>query len=630
MKFNLSSINTLNIKKGLNYIKYNGLDGVLSRVRYKMSGPGLAYNTWYKENHEVDEEELLRQRSTKFTYSPCISILVPIYMTPEFFLRAMIDSVLNQTYDNWQLCIVDGSQAKSDKADNKLENTAYEAVYSLETEKIVRQYMENDNRISYKLLDTNKGIAENTNRALEMATGDYIALLDHDDILSEDALFSVVSRLQDEIYDVIYSDEDKMSNDGTKFSDPAFKPDFNLDLLRAHNYITHLFVTKRELALKVGGFRSEYDGAQDYDFILKCCEQARRICHIPRVLYHWRINNRSTAANAYKKEYAKEAGKRALTAHIDRMGLYATVAHTDMWGIYKVTYETPGNPFISIIIPGGDNVDLMDKCLTPLFEKARYSNFEIIIVDTDGTNVEMLRYYRKMEARRKNIRVITNKELRTLPEIRNYGASFAKGDYLFFIDCNIELMDASAVGEMLGICMRKEVGIVAGVLYDDKNNTYHNGIAVGVGGLVNYLYQGLRKGDMGYLMHNRVNCDYSAVTDSCMMVKKSIFDTIGGFSERFYTDLAGVDFCLCARNMGKLVVCAANATWFYHSYDYKRMGIGNFENTPVSAEELSDSENAYSKQNEETYFKMRWTEILEKGDPMYSPNFSKDGPAFEL
>lgn len=608
MKFNFSSINTMNIKKGLNYIKYNGLDGVLSRVRYKMSGPGLAYNTWYKEKHEVDEDELVRQRSTKLPYSPCISILVPIYMTPEFFLRAMIESVLNQTYDNWQLCIVDGSQAKSDKSDKKLENTAYETVYSLETEKIVRQYMESDSRITYKLLDKNLGIAENTNSAMQMATGDFIALLDHDDILSEDALYCVVSRLQNEKYDILYSDEDKMSNDGTKFSDPAFKPDFNLDLLRAHNYITHLFVVNRQLALLVGGFRSEYDGAQDYDFILRCCELTDKICHIPRVLYHWRINNQSTAANAHKKEYAKDAGKRALAAHIDRMGLFATVSHTDMWGIYKVTYETPGNPFVSIIIPGGVSVDLMDKCLTPLFEKARYSNFEIIIVDNDGTNKEMLAFYRKMEARRKNIRVVTNKQLETLPEIRNYGASFAKGDYLFFMDSNVELMDACALGEMLGICMRKEVGIVSGVLYNDNNTVYHNGIAIGVGGLMTYLYQGLRKGDMGYLMHNRVNCDYSAVADSCMMIKKSLFQSIGGFSDRYATDLAGADLCLCARDMGKLVVCAAEASWHYHSFEKM----------------------IYPKQGEIEYFKKRWSKILENGDPMYSPNFTREGAPFEL
>ena len=306
MKFSLSSINSQNIKKGLNYIRYNGLSGVWSRVKYKMSGPGLAYNSWYKEKHEADPEELDRQRQVKFNYEPTFSILVPVYMTPEFFLRAMIESVCNQTYGKWQLCIVDGSQGNKTEDvyiedEPNTDSETYKKIYRLETEKIVHEYMDKDSRIDYVILEENLGISENTNRALEMACGDYIVLLDHDDVLTDDALFHVASALQEERYDALYSDEDKMSEDGIKYSDPALKPDFSLDLLRAHNYITHLFVAKRELAIKVGGFRKEYDGAQDYDFILRCCENIysedvnKRVSvkHIPRILYHWRINNRS-------------------------------------------------------------------------------------------------------------------------------------------------------------------------------------------------------------------------------------------------------------------------------------------------------------------------------------------------
>lgn len=621
MKFNLSSINTQNIRKGLNYIRYNGLGGVLSRVRYKMSGPGLAYNNWYKENHEADEEELARQRDTHFDYEPVISILVPVYMTPEFFLRAMIDSVRQQTYGKWQLCIVDGSQVRDAKSE-ETGSEVYDKVYSLETEKIIRQYMDEDSRIQYTLLDENMGISGNTNRALSMADGDYIALLDHDDILTEDALFCIVNALQEERYDALYSDEDKMSEDGTKVSDPAFKPDFSIDLLRAHNYITHLFVAKRELALAVEGFHREYDGAQDYDFILRCCENTDSIKHIPRVLYHWRINNRSVAANVHKKEYAREAGKKALAAHLKRSGCYATVAHTDMWGIYKVTYETPGNPFISIIIHGGDDEIMLDKCLTPLFEKARYSNFEIIIVDDDGENKKMLSYYRKIEGIRRNIRVVTHKEADGNHDIRNYGALVAKGKYLLFLDNNIEIMDVSAIGEMLGICMRDEVGVVAGTLYTDSNLICHEGIAVGVNGLYSYLYQGIRKGGFGYLMHNRVNGDYSAVSASCMMIEKELFDKVGGFSDKFKTELSDIDFCLRIRELNKLVVCAADAGWYFH----RQQKLTAKDNSEQADKEKSEK----LLRQEENLFQILWSNILQEGDPFYSPNFKKEGEPFSL
>lgn len=617
MKFGLSGLNAQNIKKGLNYIKYNGVSGVLSRVKYKMSGPGLAYNNWYRENHQIDEEEVLRQRETHFAYEPLISILVPIYMTPEFFLRAMIESVQHQTYGNWELCLVDGTRSVEQKVVVK-EQSAYDKVYSLETERIIRQYMESDDRIKYKLLEENEGIAENTNKALAIATGDYIALLDHDDILTEDALFSVVSELQDIRYDILYSDEDKMSEDGTKFSDPAFKPDFNIDLLRAHNYITHFFVTKRELANLIKGFRKEYDGAQDYDFILRCCENARAIKHIPRVLYHWRINNRSVAANPHKKEYAREAGKKALADHIKRIGYYATVAHTEMWGIYKVTYETPGNPFISIIISGCRDEESMKKCLSPLFEKARYSNFEVIVVDNVEADTTRALCYRHLEAMRKNIRVVSNPELANKNAMRNYGASIAKGDYFLFLDNNVEVDEATGIGEMLGICTRPEVGMVAGNIYSENNVLLNGGIALNVNGVYSYLYQGLRKNDFGYLMHNRVNSDYSAVSSSCAVVKKRLFFDVGGYNEAYDSEFGDIDFCLKIRERQMLIVVAADASWKLvkpSSYD-----ISNRDDGP--------SQSAIKK--EEKNFSEIWADVLEAYDPFYNPNFNTEKEPFEL
>lgn len=632
MKFSLSSINAQNIKKGMNYIRYNGLGGVWSRVKYKMSGPGLNYNSWYKENHEADAEELERQRETTFSYEPVISILVPVYKTPELILRAMIESVCNQTYGKWQLCIVDGSGAELSKDESSYvvaeEIEEAESIkYRLETERIVHEYMENESRIDYQILDENLGISENTNKALQLAVGDYIALLDHDDVLTEDALYYIVEALQEEKYDALYSDEDKISEDGSRYSDPAFKPDFSIDLLRAHNYITHLFVAKRELAIKLGGFRKEYDGAQDYDFILRCCENIYsdnlgatvRIKHIPRVLYHWRINNTSVASNPHKKEYAKEAGKKALADHIKRMGVYATVAHTDMWGIYKVNYDTPGNPFISIVIPGGDDMDTMKRSINPLFEKARYSNFEIIIVCAKLDNPAMPKFYSDLERQRKNIRVVSNVDLQSMSAIRNYGASLANGDYILFLDNNTEIIDSTAIGEMLGVCMRKEVGAVGGTLYTDSNATFHKGIAVGINGVGTYLYQGVKKGEFGYLMHNRVNENFSALSASCLLVKKEIFQAVGGFSEKFQTDIADIDFGLRICQYNKLLVGVADAGWYYHK-----------PTQPIKIEAKAREEAEQLACQEEELFSILWSQQLSSGDPYYNPNFKREGAPFTL
>lgn len=598
VKFNLSAINSTNIKKGISYIRENGLDGIASRVRYKMQGPGLAYNGWYRDNHMPSEEELINQRNTSFDYRPLISILVPIYETPERYLRDMIESVINQTYGNWQLVMVDGS-----KRDQGIPHT----------ETIIREYMTEDRKIVYAPLEKNMGIAINTNMAFNLSTGEYITLLDHDDLLTRDALYSVVNALQEEKYDVLYSDEDKISEDGTKVSDPAFKPDFSIDLLRAHNYITHLFVVSRKLLLEVGGFDSEYDGAQDYDVALKCSEKTKSIKHIPRVLYHWRINDKSVALNPHKKEYAKEAGKRALQAHIDRCGCFATVTHTEMWSMYKVSYDTPGNPPLSIVISGGKNRDIIERCIGPLFEKTRYSDFELIIVNPYSDDNVMQKFYARLESTRKNIRVVEYGGEPNPTSMKNFGASKAKGDYILFLDYGVEKLEVTAVKEMLGHCMRKDVGVVGGAIFDDRGITISQGMAVGINGPFSHLYKGVKKGDFGYLMHNRVNANYSAVSGACMMVKRSLLKGLGGFSEKFKTELADVDFCLRIREHGYLVVGVADATWHLCS----------------EADNKSEDYDTYFKR-ETGLFEILWSNIINNGDPYYNPNFTSNGECHDI
>jgi glycosyltransferase involved in cell wall biosynthesis len=661
MKFGLPSFNKDSIKKGLNYLKSTGMDGVMSQVRYKMSGPGLAYNNWYKEKHEVDAEEISRQRETHFEFEPLISIIVPVYMTPEFFLRSMIESVMRQSYENWQLCLVDGSQAdkvipdrkpSADRVILQAENDAaeaagqeisteagaeseneptgvYENLYSLETERIIHSYMDKDPRIRCFLMEEDTGIADCTNVGIDMSAGTYLAFLEHDDVLTDDALFCVVEALQEKNYDLLYSDEDKMSEDGDKYSDPEFKPDFSIDLIRSRNYIHRFLVVSKRLALSIGGLNSEFDGGQGYDFILRCIENTENIKHISRVLYHYRVHTQGFR-NA-KREHSYEVEKRALAEHLKRCGEYATLGVSDLQGVYKVHYETPGNPYISIIIPGGQRQDVLDRLLTPLFQLARYSNFEIIIIDQDGTDQVMLNYYHRMERLRRNISVVVNREADSLTTLRNFGAARARGEYLLFLDCNLEIINPSAIGDMLAVCMRKDVGITSGVLYNDNNTVYHQGYVVGVNGNYDHLYRGLRRNTLGYMMQNRMNLDLSAVSASCMMVKKELFDELGGFFESFSTELAAVDFCLRVREKDMLVVCVADADWYYHDgyvYEPIRKNRVHPEEDEKNAETLT--EDRFHTPSEDELFDASWYEFIAKGDPYYNVNFARDGELFSL
>lgn len=600
------------IKKGLNYIKFNGLDGVVSTVRYKMSGPGLSYNGWYKETHEPDEEMLIAQRNTEFPYAPKISILVSVYMTPEFFLRAMIESVQKQTYANWELCIVDGSQAPdANKQEDEQELSVYEQVYSLETEKTIRQYADEDPRIHYELLDKNRGICDNTNRALAMATGDYIALLDHDDILTEDALFHVVSALQDTNIDIVYSDEDKMSEDGTKFSDPAFKTDFNLDLLRSYHYIANFLVVRASLARQVGGFHREFDNARDYDFVLRCTEilaseyglssdmLRTKIHHVSRILYHMRMHSHPTEADERRHEISYSTGKKALAAHLERLGLFATVANTDMKGVYHVTYETPGNPLLSIIVTSNGDIDLLEQCIMPLFERTRYSNFEIIIVD-GMVDQEIMTAYRKLELKRRNMKVVFCRESDNHNRWRNFAAAQAKGEYLLFVSGDIEIADATSISEMIGCCMRDEIGIVGGTVFSPNGVLLRSGMVIRKDGEVMDAYQGVRKGGFGYLMHNRMNCDYTAISTDCLMIKKDLFDSLGGFSVEVNDLAATVDLGLRTWSNEKIVMCVANARWCKHT------------------------------KNNEIAYKLKPDSNLAMKYSFYNPNFAEDKAPFSL
>lgn len=584
------------IKKSLDFVKDKGLDGIVSRVRYKLTAPGLAYNGWYKEVHMAGTEELDRQRQQHFTYEPVISILVPMYRTPVRYIKEMLDSVANQTYAGWELCIVDGSEAGQES----------------EAAQLVCQYAGQDSRIKYMALEENQGITGSLNMAFGASAGDYICVLNHDDRLTEDALYCIVSKMQWEFPDIIYTDEDKMSADGGRFSDPAFKPDFSIDLLRSYNYMGHLVVYRRSIVERLGGFRYDFEGVEDYDFCLRavgqCVRQLEngaldtdRVKHIPRVLYHSRIKSKGVDNSAHKGEQRNELGRKALAAYLRNGVSYATAVLTDYPDVYKVKYETPGNPLLSIIVPGANSVESMKKCLLPLFERSRYSNFEIIVVDPYGNDDAMSGFYRQLEATRRNVSVINDASATTLVQLRNHGAARAKGEYMLFLNPNTEICEPAAVREMLGCCMRGEVGVVGGTLYLSDDTLYEQGIILTNGGAVDYPNRGLKKGYMGYLMNNCMNRNYSAVSPRCMMLRASVFDVAGGFSEKLNDEHAAADLCLRIRERGLQVVNAADAVWkYYPQYE------------PVL--------DIYDEGRSEGIFTERWSTFLESGDPFFNEN----------
>ena len=347
-------MNMETVHVAMDFWKENGLRALILKSKHKIQGldNDYDYGEWY-ELTKPSEEELERQRNTHFDYEPRLSIVIPVYKTPERYLQEMLDSIVNQTYSKWEVCIADGSPRGESR------------------ERLIKRYADRDTRFKYVILGENKGISGNTNAAMDMAQGDFLVLADHDDTLTPDALFECVKAMnEDPLYDVIYSDEDKLDMDGQALFDPHFKPDFNPDLLTSVNYICHLFVVNRNLVEVIGGFRQEFDGAQDYDFIFRCTEQARKVHHIPKVLYHWRCHMNSTASNPESKMYAFEAGARAIKAHYDRMGIAVDSVEKGVdYGIYHTRFHLDEEPLVSVIIPNKDHRADLDLCLTSLLDK---------------------------------------------------------------------------------------------------------------------------------------------------------------------------------------------------------------------------------------------------------------------
>jgi len=578
------------IKKGFMYLRHYGLKDFLVRMGERFEETEVDYNIWFREKR-LNQEDLKLQTEQKWERKVVISVVVPIFRTPEPFLRQMIESVINQTYPFWELCIADGSG-----------NTE-------KTRTVVEEYVKKDNRILYQVLQENLGIADNTNTAMNMASGDYIALFDHDDLLEPDALFEIAEAAMKSQgnADVLYTDEDKVAADLSEYFQPHFKPDFSPDLLRSNNYICHLFVVKRLLAVSVGGQRKEFDGAQDYDFILRCCEQAKSIVHIPKILYHWRVHKASTADNPASKRYAFEAGKRAIEAHLKRMKVTGTVSATKDLGFYRVKYKVQGNPFISIVIPNKDNVGILKRCIDSIQSKSTYRNYEVIIVENNSKEPDTFAYYKSIDGK-DGISVIYWEEEFNYSRINNYGIMHAKGDYIVCLNNDISVITPDWMEELLGNCQRKEVGITGARLYFPDNTIQHAGIVVGMGGSAGSMFVGMSRNRTGYMHKAAIQQNLSAVTAACFMVKRQAFEQAGGFDEKLAVAFNDVDFCLRVRRAGYLVVYNPDAQ-MYHDESKTR----GYEDTPEKQARF---------QKEKDYLRSRWPEIMEQGDPYYNRNLS--------
>lgn len=589
-------------KKVLVYYQQFGVKATVLRAFDKLTGrETLSYKAWFKRQTPT-KEALKAQREREFAYAPKISVVVPLYRTPETYLTELIESVKKQTYGNWELCLSDGSGEDSPIAG------------------LLARYEAEEDRIKVVSHKEPLKISENTNAALEIASGDFIAFADHDDLLAPNALYECVNLLNNEpSTEMIYTDEDKVDMSGKEHFMPHFKSDFNIDLLCSVNYICHLLVVKREVFEAAGMLDPEFDGAQDYDFILRCVEKTSEIRHIPKVLYHWRAHKDSTAENLGSKDYAFEAGRKAIQAHYDRTGIPAEARKMQINDLYfyRSKYRLTESPLVSVIIPNKDHTADLDKCIRSLEEKNAYKNIEYIIVENNSEEKETFAYYEELEKRCPRAKVLYWEEKRfNFPAINNFGAKHASGEYLLFLNNDTEIMNEDSIEELLGYCMRRDVGAVGARLYYEDGTIQHAGVIVGLGGVAGHAFPAYPHDAVGYFGRIVMAQDYSAVTAACIMVKKSVFEETGGFDEGFAVAFNDIDLCLKIREKGWLIV--------YNPY----AELSHYESKSRGYEDTEEKVKRFN--SEIDLFLKKWKGFLEQGDPYYNPNLTLSRGDFSL
>ena len=580
------------LRRGMAYLKQNGLRATLRRI--------LEYRRAEKRVRlTLSPQELDAQRAFVFPRRLKISILVPLYNTPIAFLREMIRSVQVQTYAAWELCLADGSDATH-----------------ADVEAAVRTFSRRDTRIHYRRLTQNLGISENTNACMQMATGDYFALLDHDDLLHPSALFEVMRAICERDADLIYTDEITFSKSIRHAYSPHHKPDFSPDLLRSYNYICHLTVFSRALAARVGGFRSAFNGSQDYDLILRLSEAAERIVHIPKILYYWRAHRASVASSVAAKPYALTAARMALEEHLERVGLRGEVLDGRIPSTYRIRYFIEGRPLISIVIPNMDHADILSRCIDSIQKRSTYRNFEILIVENNSRKKETARYYASACRRYSNVRVIRWAHEFNYSKINNFALPYVKGDYVIFLNNDVEILTPSWMQELLMLGQRPDVGAVGMMLYYPDDTVQHAGVILGIGGVAGHSHKYYRRGAYGYMSRMALVQNLSAVTAAAMMVRRAVLDEVGGFDPRFAVAFNDVDLCMRIRRAGYLNLF----TPFAEAYHYESKSRGA-EDTP---------EKQVRFRGEVALFEERWQAELAAGDPYYNPNLTLRHEDFRL
>lgn len=613
-----------------------GPRGVVAKIKYKQR-ERIAMRQHGTASFPTDKQRK-EQQETVFAYNVKISILVPLYNTPENFLREMIGSVQWQTYQNWELCLADGS----DDAHT-------------EVGRICKEYADADKRIVYRKLEKNEGISGNTNECLKMATGEYIGLFDHDDVLHPCVLFEYVKAINEQGADYLYCDE-------TTFKDGSidnmitlhFKPDYAIDNLRANNYICHFSCFKKELLEGMELFRKQFDGSQDHDMILRLTDKAQKVVHIPKLLYYWRSHAGSVASDISAKSYAIEAARGAVADHLRSHGYkhFKITGTRAFETIFKVSYEIIDNPKISIVIANKDHVEDLRRCITSICEKSTYDNYEIIVVENNSETDEIFDYYKELTDGRFEKEIVLSQ--RNTPSeaanshdvahkeacfyasdsgrvkivcyqggfnysaINNLGAEYADGEYLLLLNNDTQVITVNWMEELLMYAQRKDVGAVGGKLYYGNKTIQHAGVVLGLGAhrTAGHTHYGQSRENLGYMGRLCYTQNVSAVTGACLMVKKHLFTEVGGLDTNFEISLNDVDFCLKLREKGYLNVFTPFAE-LYH-----------FESISRGLDDQGEKAQRYNRESER--FREKWKEVLEKGDPYYNINFSLDRSDYSL
>jgi GT2 family glycosyltransferase len=554
----------------------------------------FTYDDWIVEN-EPKREIYEAQRNYAFNKRPLVSILTPAYNTPPAYFGELMASLQAQTYDNWELCLADGGS-------------------NADTIAAFRDWQQKEPRLKLNLLQKNRGIAGNTNAAADLASGEIVAFLDHDDILPPDALFEMVKTAEDTGADFIYSDSDNI--DEEQRHSPFFKPDFSPDFLRAINYICHFTVMSRALFEKIGRFRLGFDGSQDHDLFLRATEQAKKIVHIPKILYHWRAHQESVALNPGSKLYAAEAGIKAVQEHLDRIGMKGSAEGAEGYLFsYRIRADIVGEPMVSIIIPNKDSKKYLKQCIDSIFEKTTHQNYEILIVENNSTSDEIFKYYDEI-TQNERVRLITYTGGFNFSAINNFGVRHAKGEHLLLLNNDTQVITRGWLSEMLMLSQREDVGAVGAKLFFEDDTLQHYGVAVGIMGIAGHTQSGAMSYFPGYFNNLVLARDVLAVTAACMMVKRPVYDEVGGLDEDFVVALNDIDFCLKVHRAGYYNALTPYAQ-LYH-FESKSRGY-------------EDSEEKVMRYHREIFRLIdRWEDTMRAGDPFYNPNLTLAGMDYGL